>query len=115
MFNAAVAREIKSTLDVFSKKIRCDSTIKKKEQTAKIRSKETALEKEAIRKFQQLFQGPLGKGLRVFVPEPQKVIKQIIRLNIFSTSVYPAVHLEFYIVPTINLAQINKETLGSNG
>ena len=30
------------------------------------------LEKEATRNFQEKFQGPLGKGLCCFIPEPRK-------------------------------------------
>ena len=37
-----------------------------------ISDKKTSLEKEALTYFQKRFEGPLGKGLRVFVPEPAK-------------------------------------------
>ena len=37
-----------------------------------ISDKKTSLEKEALTYFQKRFEGPLGQGLRVFVPEPAK-------------------------------------------
>ena len=48
----------------------------KKTRTAKVSSLKADLEKEATEHFQKTFEGPLGKGLRVFRPEPQKVIKR---------------------------------------
>ena len=38
----------------------------------KMNEKKGELEKEATRIFQDKFQGPLGKGLRCFIPEPRK-------------------------------------------
>ena len=38
----------------------------------KVASKKLALEKEAVIYFQRRFEGPLGKGLRLFHPEPAK-------------------------------------------
>ena len=43
-----------------------------KEVKKKVATKKTALVKEATKYFQQRFEGPLGKGLRCFHPEPAK-------------------------------------------
>ena len=71
VFHTAVAKEIKPQMDAVREKINAEN-IKKKEKTSKINKIEDALQKEATQKFQEKFLGPLGKGLRVFFPEPQK-------------------------------------------
>ena len=55
-----------------------EETVKKKKAELerqvrkKVASKKSALEKEATIYFQRRFEGPLGKGLRLFHPEPAK-------------------------------------------
>ena len=47
--------------------------VKKGEKTKKIAAKKASLEKEATMEIQAMFEEPLGRGLRCFIPEPQKV------------------------------------------
>ena len=53
--------------EVKKKRAAVDRQVKKK-----VASKKLALEKEAVIYFQRRFEGPLGKGLRLFHPEPAK-------------------------------------------
>lgn len=71
----AVAKRVEPELSAFREQAAQDlkdKKISKKERTKRVSETKTALEKEATIHFQRLFQGPLGKGLRVFQPEPQK-------------------------------------------
>ena len=88
IFHVAVSKRIQPALTEY--KLEMEELVKqkkmtKKTRTAKVSSKKADLEKEATEHFQKRFEGPLGKGLRVFRPEPQKVIKGAIICFVSST------------------------------
>jgi hypothetical protein len=72
IFHTAVAKKIKPELDLYRAELAADRTIKRAAMNKKVSEKKQDLDKAATIHFQKLFEGPLGKGLRLFVPEPQK-------------------------------------------
>ena len=77
IFHVAVSKRIEPSLTEF--KLHMEELVKSKKMTKKVRTgkvsaKKAELEKESTEYFQERFEGPLGKGLRVFRPEPQKVM-----------------------------------------
>lgn len=73
-----VAKKLKPFLDNQKNMINEMAKTTKEEKAArskavkKMNEKKVELEKEATRIFQEKFEGPLGKGLRCFIPEPRK-------------------------------------------
>ena len=78
MFHVGVAKKLKPFIDNQKNVINEMAKTTKVEKAArakavkKMNEKKGELEKEATRIFQDKFQGPLGKGLRCFIPEPRK-------------------------------------------
>ena len=86
----AVAKRIQPELAACKEQMALDlkdKKIAKNKKTKLISEKKTTLEKEATYFFQQQFQGPLGKGLRVFQPEPQKGGNRCVSFCIFCCSI----------------------------
>ena len=97
--------------EVKKKRAAVDRQVKKK-----VASKKLALEKEAVIYFQRRFEGPLGKGLRLFHPEPAKGgnsnTGEIFRLYLCSFLYLPTLLLLICAGVTANRFFMNAEATG---
>ena len=72
VFNVAMCKYVGGPLSAYKEELENDNLLPLKAKKKNVAEKKTLLEKEVLLYFQHRFEGPLGQGLRVFVPEPQK-------------------------------------------
>ena len=72
VFHVAVNKFVSGPLSIYREELKNNISLKEKTRKKMVAEKKTSLEKEALNYFQKRFEGPLGQGLRVFVPEPAK-------------------------------------------
>ena len=100
VFHVAVNKFVSGPLSIYREELLNENSTKAKTKKKMISDKKTSLEKEALTYFQKRFEGPLGQGLRVFVPEPAKGGNSNtgVCTNRFSLFVFKIItHIQFFL------------------